>query len=279
MNPLISSEELKGKYIDFARKSDSKLSIILGAGASFGYSRNPNYIFTPPTVSTLLDSNNYLVKQILEKPEHTAVRGQRPHIQRSLRSLGNDLEAYLSDIYANDPADNLFPSMLRYLEDIFTFASLNVDLGDNYYQSLISRTRDLRGTRVNSSVPNFIEHRRTKDKGVSMIYNFPLMMIPIHTLVKSENSFFAKQIEDAKNEIAQSRLVIAIGYQFGDSTFLEALRSLNLKESILILVGSTHLRQEITESKAYKAASKAWPKENIRIYEEVGFGEFVDALY
>jgi len=367
INPLISSDELKIKFAEFARNSNSRLSIILGAGASYGYSRNTNYIYRPPTVYELLKNDNPLVNEVIENPKHYAIKGQRAHIERSIKGLNGDLEAYLSDIYANDTADNLFPSMLQYLEDIFTLASQRIDLDDNHYQSLLNRVRDLRGTKpwsiitfnydtlleqslvniprfiprrtfltdnnyldqnpkvlkmhgsvnlryitippskkenatsshdiftemmsrkesvenylevkgLGLSVPSFQDYRRFKD-GLHTTYNFPLMMIPIHTAVRSENSFFKRQIEYAKSDISESKLVLAIGYQFGDNTFIDALKDLNLKESALILIGSKHLLEKTIESKAYREASKAWPKENIKIYDKDGFGNFTNALY
>jgi len=368
MNPLISPDELKKNFAEFARNSEKKLTIILGAGASFGYSRDKNFIYKPPTVSELLKNESPLVQQVIEKSEHRVVKGQRAHIARSIKSLDGDLEAYLSDIYTNDTADELFPSMLRYLEDIFTLVSQNVDLEDNYYQTLLSRVRDLRGTKpwsiltfnydtileqsivdiqrwvpkrvfkkdndyldfnpkvlkmhggvnlryvtipdpenadlvsphdvftelmnkkepienymeiiaLGSKTPSFKNHRILRDVGGRVICDFPLMMVPIHTVVKSENSFFCRQVEYAKNEISQSGLVVAIGYQFGDNTFVEALKGLDLKESTLILVGTTYLLDKTIESKAFKSASKVWPKENIRIYQGNGFAEFAESLY
>lgn len=367
INPLISSEELKKRFVDFARNSDSKLSIILGAGASLGYSRNKDFLYRPPSVFELLHDDNFLVNTTIRKPKHGAIMGQRSHIERSIKGFGNDLEAYLSDIYSNDTADNLFPSMLHYLEDVFTLASKNVDFDDNHYQSLVSRVRDLRGAKswsiltfnydtlleqsmenlprfipnrtfrtdgdylnlnpkvlkmhgginlryitsplrgkadgttphdiftemmgrkepienyleiqkTNLQIPDFME-RRMVNGSWRIVCNFPLMMIPIHTVVKGENSFFGRQIEHAKSEISQSKLVVAIGYQFGDNTFIDALKDLNLKDSVLILVGSKHLLEKTIDSRAYKVASLAWPKENIFIYNEDGFGKFVNALY
>lgn len=368
MEPLISSEEAKEIFEKIARKSDGKLSIILGAGASLGYSRDKDYLYEPPAVSNLLDDENYIVKSIINKPAHSNIKGHRAQIKRRIKgSFKGDLEAYLSDIYLNDPADNRFQSMLRYLEDIFTFTSLNVDLNDNHYQSLLSITRDLRGTRpwsiltfnydtlleqsaedvpifnpnltfkldnnylnqnpkilkmhggvnlryitvhqpeweedlsphdiftemmenkqspekylelrnLGLDVPDFIEYKTFRDVGGQRVYDFPLMMIPVHAHTKSENSFFVRQIKLAKSEISQSKLVVAIGYQFGDNTFIDALKDLDLKDSTLILVGSTHLLEKTVNSEAYKKASKIWPKENIRIYDGGGFGEFVDAL-
>lgn len=366
MEPLISSEETKKIFAKIARKSDNKLSIILGAGASLGYSRNKDYEYEPPAVSDLLNDENRIVKHVINKPEHQDIKGQREQIKRRIMgSFKGDLEAYLSDIYMNDPADDRFQAMLRYLEDIFKLASLRIDLDDNHYQSLLSVTRDLRGPRpwsilvfnydtlleqsaenvpifnpgltfelddnylkqnpkilkmhgginlryvtkhqseegkvlsqhdiftemmknkqppenylvlegLRSGVPEFAKYSRLE--GGDVIYNFPLMMIPVHAHTKSENSFFTRQIELAKSEISQSKLVVAIGYQFGDDTFINSLKDLDLKGSTLILVGSTHLLEKTVNSRAYKKASKVWPKENIRIYEGDGFGAFVDAL-
>lgn len=369
MDSTISPSETKKLFKKIARNSDDKLSIIFGAGASLGYSRKRNYMYKPPAVSDLLSDENHLVETVIGKPKHRDINNQRAHIERSIRgSFNGDLEAYLSDIYANDTADERFPSMLRYLEDIFTTASLNIDLDDNHYQSILSLTRDLRGPRpwsiltfnydtileqsaeslpifsprlnfqsdskylkqnpkilkmhgginfryinvhqpeqnkhltlhdiftimmdnkqssekylelkgLGADVPQFIENRIFKDVGGRKIYNFPLMMIPVHAHTKSENSFFVRQIKLAKREISQSKLVVAIGYQFGDDTFINALTDLDLNDSTLILVGSTHLLEKTVNSRAYKKASKVWPKENIHIYKGNGFGEFVEALY
>lgn len=368
MNPLISPEDLRKEFTDFTRNAESKLVVIFGAGASYGYSRDDFFSFRPPTVSELLKGDNALIFSIIEKPEHRVIKGQRAHIERSIRSYDGDLEAYLSDIYTNDPNDDLFPSMLRYLEDVFTLVSQRADLDDNYYQGLMSRIKDLRGRKpwsiltfnydtlleqsianlqrwipartfntdtdylganpkllkmhgginmrhitippldkvdgitfhelftemmsnkkptedylelkqLDYPVPNLKENRILKDIGGATAFNFPLMMIPIHTEVKTENTFFCRQLEQAKDEISQAGLVIAIGYQFGDNTFIDALKDLDLKKSKLILVGTKRLVREGVESRAFQYASEAWPKENIFIYEGDGFGEFTDSLY
>lgn len=368
MNPIISKEDLKKIFIQHSRGAESRLTFILGAGASLGYSRTENFDYRPPIVSQLLDSNNLIVHKVIEKPDHAAIKGHRAHIQRSISSHGGDLEAYLSDIYENDSMDDLFSYMLRYLEEIFTEASLRIDLEDNFYQGLLSRVRDLRGQKkwsfinfnydtlleqsieslprfvpprsfttdisylesnpkvikihggvnlryiqpidpnqnsrpssheifstlmsnanpietymeVNNTrfgVPEFLGHRNYENIGGRSVINFPLMMIPVHTSVKCGNSFFARQIEEAKKDISESKLVISIGYQFGDKTFTDALKDLDLKESILVLVGSRSLLKETVDSKSYKEASKIWPKDKIYIYEGNGFGNFVDSLY
>lgn len=369
MNLLISADELKNTYAEYARRSDSRLTIIFGAGASYGYSNQNNYPYRAPVVAQLLDEDNFIVKSVINKPQHQAIKSQRQHIEKSIKkSFSGDLEAYLSDLYSNDTDDDLFPIMLRYLEDVFTIASQNADLDNNNYQALLNRTRDLRGSRLwslvtfnydtlleqsleklprfvpmrifkseenytninpkvlkmhggvnfrylaphepaqrqspslhkvftemmankkptetylevqptNSAVPALVGHRTYKNIGGRMVSNFPMMMIPIHTELRSENSFFAKQLDGVKEEISQSKLVVAIGYQFGDSTLIETLKDLDLKESILILVGSKNLTKEGAESKAFKEASKLWPAENIRIFDGIGFEEFVEALY
>ncbi|MEK7461883.1 MAG: hypothetical protein AAB586_02315 [Patescibacteria group bacterium] len=369
MDPIISSEKTKEIFTDFARNSASKICVILGAGASRGYSREPNYLYTPPIVCELLDQDNYLVRETLKKSIHQDIKGHRAQMERRItNTFGGDLEAYLSDLYENDTADDRFPSMLRYLEDIFTLASNNADLDDNYYKSLLSTIRDLRGPKrwsvltfnydtilersladlpiftprrifnkdedylnvnpkvlkmhggvnlryithldpqlsvessghqnftemmsnneapesylelkdIKSEIPKVIGYKTYPDVGGRTITNFPLMMIPIHTSVGTANSFFGRQTALAKEEISQSGLVVAIGYQFGDGTFIESLKDLNLKGSTLILVGSKKLLEDTVDSRAYKEATKVWPKENIKIFGEDGFGSFVDALY
>lgn len=367
MDPLISSNEAKELFTNFARKSESKICIIFGAGASRGYSREWNFAYTPPTVSELLDDDNYLVRETLKKPEHRDIKGHRAQMERRIKGFGGDLEAYLSDLYENDTADDRFPSMLRYLEDIFTLASNNADLDDNYYKSLLSTIRDLRGSKkwsiltfnydtilerslvdlpiftprrifskdedylninpkvlkihggvnlryispldptlsvtpsahqtfmdmmsddksiedylelknIKSDIPEVVGHKTYSEVGGRDVTNFPLMMIPIHTSIRTTNSYFSRQIELAKQEISQSELVVAIGYQFGDDDFIESLKNLDLKKTTLILVGSENIIKDTINSGSYKKASKVWPKENIKIFGEAGFSNFVNAL-
>lgn len=367
MDSIISSEDTKKIFTEYARKSDSKLCIILGAGASRGYSRENNFAYLPPMVTELLDENNYIVKETLKKNIHQDIKGQRAHMERRIRGFGGDLEAYLSDLYESDTADDRFPLMLRYLEDIFTFASRSADLDDNYYKSLLSIIRDFRGSKkwsvltfnydtilerslsdlpiftprrsfnndndyinvnprvlkmhggvniryisklepqlssppsahqiftemmgnndllenyiefkdIKSEIPDLMGHRTYPDVGGCFVTNFPLMMIPIHTSVRTTNTYFSRQIELAREEISQSNLIVAIGYQFGDNAFVDSLKGLNLKDSTLILVGTKKLINDNINSKAYKEASKVWPKQNIKIYGGNGFGNFVDDL-
>ncbi len=145
MSPIITADEIRVKLEDFAKNSPSKLTVIFGAGASRGYSQNENYPFKPPMVSELLESSIPFIHQMLGRSEHADIAGQRAHIQKRIKGLGGDLEAYLSDIYKNGTADNRFPSMLRYLEDVFTNVSLQADLNNNHYQLLVTTLHDLRG--------------------------------------------------------------------------------------------------------------------------------------
>lgn len=363
---MISPDEIKGLVSAYSRTSESSLSIIFGAGASYGYSKKIRYAYRPPAVASLLEETDPIVSQIINKSEHRDIKGQRAHIQRSIKGLGNDLEAYLSDIYENDRNDDLFPRMLRYLEDIYYLASYHSDLEDNNYQSLVSRIRDLRGARPWSlisfnydtlleqsvaSLPRFVPRREFKSDenylvpnpsfikmhgGINMryrevgddneeslslhaaftrmmstaspieeylsvldtdmslphfesvryiegkprrVYDFPLMMIPVHTKIKNENTFFKRQLGLSRASIEQSKLVIAIGYQFGDETFVSSLSRIDLQETTLILVGSENLLKEGTQSRTYINASKAWPKSQIRIFAQSGFEAFCDALY
>lgn len=366
MNPFISGEELKKLFTDFAKKSNDNLSIIFGAGASHGYSRDKFYTYKPPVVAGLLDIENQVVEQVLDK--HPDIKNQRKHIERSIKNFDGDLEAYLTDIYENDSEDDLFPAMLRYLEDLFTTVSLHTDLNDNHYQAFINRVRDLRGPRpwsmltfnydtileqsleslprfiprrsfqndesyvglnpkvlkmhgginfryvtphppeqknhkvlhgifsemmhdkqqiedylvirkTQAFIPDFIGHHVFKDVGGKIAYNFPLMMIPVHTSSRSENSFFERQIELAVKEISYSKLVISVGYKFGDNGFTNALKKNDTEDTVLIIVGSKNTVKNGTESKAYKEAVKVWPKEKVFIFEGQDFGSFVEAIY
>jgi len=368
MSELIASDDVRELLLDYSRTSDERLTIILGAGASRGYSRDRDYLWSPPVVSELLNEKNALVSEVLAKSVHASIKSQKGHIERSIRRFDGDLEAYLSDLYKNDKEDDRFSAIVKYLEDIFATASLRVDLEDNHLQALLSVIRDLRGSRpwsiisfnydtileqsiaslpifvpprvfqadanylnqnprvlkmhggvnlryisviepneegrtsahdvfsqmmgnsgpvesyldtipIKSPIPEKFGHRTFENIGGRIIYNFPLMMIPIHTLVRSENSFFGRQIEQAKADIAQSKLTIAIGYQFGDNHFVEALSNVNLGDNKLVLVGTKQLVDDGVNSRAYKQASGAWSKGNIKIYDGRDFASFVESIY
>jgi len=141
-NQIISPEEVKNKVRSLAEGSEKNVCVILGAGASSGYSKEDD-AYAPPIVADLFDSNNRLVREVLLR--HTFIDGQKPHIVRTLQRFNGDLEAYLTDLYTKDVEDNTFPALLRYLEDIFHTASLRANLSDNNYQSLINIFRELRG--------------------------------------------------------------------------------------------------------------------------------------
>lgn len=366
MSPLLSKQDTDTLVREFLRNSDKKFTLILGAGASYGYSRKSDYTFTPPTVKKLFDSSNPVVDAVLNRAEHTEIRREKAQIQRTIQNRFNgDLEAYLSDAFNTDSEDPLFSRVVRYLEDLFTVISKNVDDDDNYYQSLVSAVRELRGRKpwsivtfnydtlleqaisksvrftpsrqfrteadytsherpkvikvhggvnvryihaldpltntspdyydvftemmendksliefstIGSGIPPFESHRTFDQIGGRSVRNFPLMMIPVHAQTDCKNDFLVRQRELAAEEISQSGLTIAIGYQFGDDAFLNALKRRNIGAGQLVLVGSNSLLTHKEDSLTFKKASDVWSAENIRIFEGKGFGEFIDAV-
>jgi hypothetical protein len=116
-------------------------------------------------------------------------------------------------------------------------------------------------------------HRRGVD-----LYNYPLIMIPIHGTKRSENELFIKMLDEAREEVNRSSTVIAIGYNFGDELFIKELNKLDLTKKELILVGTKKLTTDLQNHLCYKNAAKFW-KGNIRIFNGDGFTAFVDAIF
>jgi hypothetical protein len=109
-------------------------------------------------------------------------------------------------------------------------------------------------------------------------YNFPLMLIPVHEAVSPENGYFKKKLEQAKECISNSGLVVAIGYNFGDEQFLNAIKESITPGAELILVGTQSLANNPINHPAYQNISTVWPQERILIFTGDGFQAFTDAL-
>jgi hypothetical protein len=133
MDILISPQETKQKLRDFASNSPGKISFIFGAGASAGYTNNAD-IPRPPVVADILNDKNELVARALS--QHSNVAFHRSLIKAELVNFNNDLEEYLSDLFARDKDDTLFSDMLSYLESIFAAASHEIDQENNNYRKL-----------------------------------------------------------------------------------------------------------------------------------------------
>ncbi len=143
MEVLISKEDTKKKVRQLGTDEQASVSIILGAGASFGYSLENNN--RPPIVKDLFDSSNPIVYKVISKPEHAFIRNNSADFIEELKNYDNDLEKYLSFIFSRNSEDNLFGNFLAYLEDIFFFASEDVARESNNYKKLINLMWDLHG--------------------------------------------------------------------------------------------------------------------------------------
>jgi hypothetical protein len=111
------------------------------------------------------------------------------------------------------------------------------------------------------------------------VYNVPLMLIPVHEKISPENNFFLSMIERARKEIEAAHVIVAIGYNFADQAFMNALADLNFSGKSIILVTSHPLPQiEMNTHRAWTNIIASWKDARVEFFEGSGFGEFVDAL-
>jgi hypothetical protein len=111
-----------------------------------------------------------------------------------------------------------------------------------------------------------------------MIFDFPLMLIPIHESVAPENLFFKELIDSSTKSIERANLVVSIGYNFGDEAFTNALSKIDLSKKDIILVNSKSEAKNLVNHLGYQRIKKIWPSDKIRVFEGNGFGEFMDAI-
>lgn len=348
-------------------------ALFFGAGASYGYSTRARYL--PPVVRNLFnDVENHAVYEVINKPEHSSIKGNRDYILRELVNHDNDLEKYLSSLYKRRREDTIFGNLLAYLEDVFFLASSNIDpSSSNNYKSLINLMWDnfandkwscisfnydtileqsflhvdrdptrthfdnihnysngnpailklhgginfryvfthpkdsaesARFTRhalfsrmmadknpssnyhrvikIGAGKPPVYKEVNIKNEGNSILcyqFNFPLMLVPIHASVAPENAFFNECLDSAKNLLSNSKLIIAIGYNFGDEAFLEKMKDAEDDEKEIILVNTTQSVIDLDKNLAFKRLKKEMKKMKIRVFNGDGFGEFVEALH
>lgn len=140
---FISKDELSQKIASIQTNPDERISIIFGAGASYGYSND--LTFQAPIVRKLFSRFNLVVKNIIDKAEHSFVKNNSSDFERAIKNHNNDLEEYLSTLYSQNNEDNIFGNFLIYLEDLFFFASNRFQNDVNYYRMLINRMWNLHG--------------------------------------------------------------------------------------------------------------------------------------
>lgn len=357
------------KYRKASDHTETSICFIFGAGASYGYS-SEEVSYIPPVVVDLFNDKNLIVKEVIRRPEHSFILGHRDFLIRALKRYNDDLEQYLSALYNKNDNDDLFSSLLTYLQDIFYLASDRIEENNNNYKNLINQLFTSRGklpwscisfnydtlleqsyifaqrdrSRNFESLESYLANpkilkmhgsvnfryllteargeyaktdkeifglmmdgkkdigeelrifnpRVTSDKnppfynpttkydkeGINRavdIYNFPLMMIPIHGTKRSENELFIEMLAQAKTEIEKAHLIVAIGYNFGDELFTQQLEAMDLSKKELILVGTKKLALDYKNLTAYKNIVKIF-KGQVRVFDGNGFTDFLEAI-
>jgi hypothetical protein len=103
-------------------------------------------------------------------------------------------------------------------------------------------------------------------------------MIPIHATKKPENHYFVDMLSKAKNEIESSTLIIAIGYNFGDESFCNEIKKIDLSKKELILVSTSKLYEDPENHIGFKNAFNVWKTSKISLFKGDGFSKFVTAI-
>lgn len=119
------------------------------------------------------------------------------------------------------------------------------------------------------------------EKGINRakkVYNFPLMMVPIHATKRPKHNFFLEMLKEAKNEIEKASLIIAIGYNFGDELFMSEISNIDLKNKDLILVGTKKLVVDYKSHPAYQDVIKVFESNRVHVFNGNGFTEFIDTI-
>lgn len=84
--------------------------------------------------------------------------------------------------------------------------------------------------------------------------------------------------DSGTEEIKKSDLVIAIGYNFGDRSFINKLKNIDLSGKELVLIGTQDNANKIDEYPAFQQAKQFWDTSNLRVFHGDGFKDFVEAI-
>ena len=245
--------------------------------------------------SVKMDKSNNNYKFLCEK--FRALRGKRPWtcisfnydtlFERSYIATGRNLERNFSHYshYAED-----YPKLLKMHGGInFRYIYKEVAVAQKrgrHIFNLMMKEKLVKGSSsvlqdARVAIPDFFTTSRMRDEeGIFRefaIYNFPLMMIPIHTTKKSENPFFEEMLLSAQQEIEASSLVVSIGYNFGDKLFCEAIKNINTSNKELLIVDIKKSIQSFETGNKAKQIKEFW-KGPVRIFDGNGFTDFIDAI-
>ena len=104
------------------------------------------------------------------------------------------------------------------------------------------------------------------------------MLIPIHDSISPENSFFIENLQNAKKQIEQANLIIAIGYNFGDEAFVKMMGEIDFTKKDIILVCKKSIGEDLQKNSGYQRVKKSWKNANLKIFDGDGFSEFMEAV-
>ncbi len=179
---------------------------------------------------------------------------------------------YIKPCLWNDPES---------LSNYFLFSEMMSDRNKNGFKIVPPNLTEYPSHRV--------EHKIDSDGKLTneeiSIYDFPLMLIPIHATIRPENPFFEKMINRAKEEIEKSSMVVAIGYNFGDDAFMEELKKIDFSKKELMLVNTNQFIQNILKETKKEVGFERMMNffkgdyDRFKIFNGDGFGEFVESLY
>lgn len=109
------------------------------------------------------------------------------------------------------------------------------------------------------------------------IYDFPAMMVPVHNTGVSHSQFFERSVSAALAEIDRAKLIVAIGYNFGDVVFVQGLRKLKLAGKEIILVNGADFSNSPNDCLGYKNISSFWDGPTY-LFRGAKFSAFVDSI-
>ena len=109
------------------------------------------------------------------------------------------------------------------------------------------------------------------------IYNYPAMMVPIHNTNNTHNQFFQSAVDRALQEIHNAKIVIAIGYNFGDKIFVDGMRKLDLSGKEMLVVSGSDFSDNPTDCPAYNELSNFWSGP-LYLFRGAKFASFVNSI-